>query len=225
MRTGLNNLKTVVFGFLMAAMATSAASCNKESNMSVSSGDNVDGHDAVDLGLSVLWATCNLGAETPQDYGNYYTWGETDPKDSYGLYDEKWWSSKGYTKYNDSDKRTTLSLDDDAAQANYGGRWRMPTREEFKELIDKCSWEFVRGKGYKVKSKINGNSIFLPVTGYYEGEYLLGEGSSGNYLSASVSEKSHHWATSLVINSSGVELSDYYRYCGKPVRPVINAQD
>ena len=127
----------------------------------------------VDLGLSVKWATCNVGATTPEGYGDYFAWGETSPKNDYS------WSTYKYckgsettlTKYNTNssngtvDNKTTLDLSDDAARANWGGKWRMPTQAEQEELINNCTWTKTTQNGvngYKVTSKTNGNSIFLP---------------------------------------------------------------
>ena len=101
-----------------------------------------NGHEYVDLGLpsGTKWATCNVGASKPQDYGNYYAWGETSTKETYkwstykyGTYDDDGDYSK-LTKYNTSDSKTTLDLSDDAAHVNWGGKWRMPTFEQLSEL-------------------------------------------------------------------------------------------
>ena len=109
-----------------------------------------DKHEAVDLGLSVKWATCNVGAENPQDYGDYFAWGETEPKDDYDWPTYKWCNGSRYTqtKYNTNsdygtvDNRTTLEPADDAATVNWGGSWRTPTFNEQEELRDKCYWEW-----------------------------------------------------------------------------------
>ena len=118
--------------------------------------------EIVDLGLSVYWASCNLGATKPEEYGNYYAWGETSPKDSY--------TEQNYSYY-DADKATYIDIGEDisgteydAARVNLGGEWRMPTYDEMDELIKKCTWEWtqINGvNGYKVIGP-NGNSIFLP---------------------------------------------------------------
>lgn len=139
-----------------------------------------NGYAWVDLGLSVKWATCNIGASKAEDYGSYFAWGETAPKDSYTWGNYKWanGSETTMTKYcTDSnygnngftDGKTTLEPEDDAATVNMGGNWRMPTLEEAKELVDNCTWKWTSKNGingYEVKSKTNGNSIFLPTTGY-----------------------------------------------------------
>ena len=143
---------------------------------------------AVDLGLSVKWASCNVGASSPEERGDYFAWGETDAKKNYEWSTLKYCTPKyAYTKYtkgvclfskyvklNDvelwngggaPDNKTRLELADDAARANWGGAWRTPTRKEWNELITECTWTWTeqRGeRGYKVTSKTNGNSIFLP---------------------------------------------------------------
>ena len=135
-----------------------------------------NGVEAVDMGLSVKWANMNVGAEKDSGYGTYFAWGETKPKRYYSWNTYTW--SKGDTqfliKYSLNDRKAQLEPSDDAARANWGGDWRMPTVDEFEELIDKCTWEWTTKdgvNGYKVTSKKTGNSIFLPITGFrfYEG--------------------------------------------------------
>lgn len=130
-----------------------------------------NGHEYVDLGLSVKWATCNVGASSPEEYGDYFAYGETEPKENYDLCNYKFAIDGGYTftKYNETDNKTTLYIDDDAARKNFGGKWRIPTYDEMKELKEKCTWKWKTCNGVKgceVKSKINGNSIFLPAAGF-----------------------------------------------------------
>lgn len=135
-----------------------------------------NGVEAVDMGLSVKWANMNVGAEKDSGYGTYFAWGETKPKRYYSWNTYTW--SKGDTqfliKYSLNDRKAQLEPSDDAVRANWGGEWRMPTVDEFEELIDKCTWEWTTKdgvNGYKVTSKKTGNSIFLPITGFrfYEG--------------------------------------------------------
>ena len=132
-----------------------------------------DGVEAVDMGLSVKWANVNMGAKKSTDFGDYYAWGETKPKDYYS-WDSYIWSrgnSPMLTKYSVGDRKSQLTLADDAAHANWGGKWRMPTEAECEELAnpDNCIWEWTTNNGingYKVTSKKTGNSIFLPITGF-----------------------------------------------------------
>ena len=154
-------------------------------------------HEYVDLGLSVKWATCNVGATKPEEYGDYFAWGETQPKSNYDWSTYKYCngSYKTLTKYNNSssygtvDNKTTLDLSDDAARANWGGSWRMPTRAEQDELRNNCTWTWTTQNGvngYKVTSKSNGNSIFLPAAGYRDDSSLNNAGSTGYYWSSSL---------------------------------------
>ncbi len=125
----------------------------------------VSAGQVVDLGLTVYWASCNLGAEAPEEYGDYFAWGETKPKriyteENYSYYDT---SSYQYTDIGENIAGTPY----DAATVNLGNDWRMPTRQEIKELIDNCTWEWTtisNINGYKITGK-NGNSIFLPAAG------------------------------------------------------------
>lgn len=137
-----------------------------------------DGVEAVDLGLSVKWANMNVGATKDSGFGSYFAWGEVKPKKyySWGTYIWSQGDSKFLLKYSTSDRKIQLTPSDDAARANWGGEWRMPTIEEYEELIDpaKCTWEWITKdgvNGYKVTGKKTGNSIFLPITGFrfYEG--------------------------------------------------------
>jgi len=187
---------------------------------------------AVDLGLSVKWATCNLGAAKPEDYGDYYAWGETVPKDNYNWSTYKWGtSSTSLTKYNtDSsrgtvDNKTVLEPDDDAAHAALGGKWRMPTDAEWTELRTKCTWTWVtnyNGSGIngKLVTATNGNSIFLPAAGYRGGTSLYYAGSDGYYWSSSLNTDYPDDAWGVYFFSDDVFRYNFYRYSGQSVRPV-----
>ena len=169
----------------------------------------------VDLGLSVKWAICNLGAESPEEYGDYYAWGEIDTKEKYTWANYKWCKgtvdsiTKYYFKkfhgYEKSDNRFELEPEDDIAFIMLGGTWRMPTAEEFKELINNCTQEYatINGiNGFKFTSKINGNYIFLPASGYFDSEGLCGVGNYGAYLSATLDPRSasHAEGLSFILN-------------------------
>ena len=126
----------------------------------------LDTHQYVDLGLSVKWATFNVGATSPEEYGDYFAWGETEPKETYSWATYKWCdgTDANITKYNTIDGKTILEPTDDAAQVHRGDKWRMPTKAECQELIDSCTWEWTTSNnisGYRVTGP-NGNSIFLP---------------------------------------------------------------
>ncbi len=193
-----------------------------------------NGYEYVDLGLSVKWATCNVGASSPEGYGSYFAWGETSPKSDYEWETYKYsrGSNDELTKYCDdsdygyngyTDNKTTLDLIDDAARVNWGGSWRMPTRAEQDELREKCTWTWttLNGvRGYKVTSKSNGNSIFLPAAVYRSGTYVYGAGSSGLYWSSSLSSSYPYVAYYLYFDSGDVGRYGSYRYYGFTVRAV-----
>lgn len=137
----------------------------------------VNDHLAVDMGLSVRWADCNIGANNSHEVGNYYAWGETNSKTSYSWKTYKHLSNDKLLKYCTNadcgrvDSKLVLEPIDDAATANWGEAWSTPTKEQWEELADdrNCRWEWTEKsgiQGYVVTSKITGNSIFLPITGY-----------------------------------------------------------
>ena len=179
----------------------------------------------VDLGLpsGLKWAKCNLGASKPSDYGDYYAWGEIEPKTTdYSWVTYKWGTESNMTKYNNTDSKTTLEAADDAATAKLGSPWRMPTNDEIQELIDKCTWTWTTQdgvKGYEVKGP-NGNSIFLPVAGNRTGSRLDHAGVYGYYRSSSLSTGNSNKARGLYFNSSKRGLDIFGRCYGFTVRPV-----
>ena len=179
------------------------------------SGSGANGHEYVDLGLSsgTLWATCNVGATSPEEYGNYYAWGETTTKSNYTE-----------SNYSYSSNPTTLPVDRDAARANWGGNWSMPTLTDFQELYNECTWTWttMNGKnGYKVSSRKNSSYIFLPAAGYF-GSSLFSAGSDGRYWSSSLDASNTSYAYVLYFSSSYVIPSNIYdRYDGQSVRPVL----
>ena len=195
---------------------------------------NTGNHEYVDLGLSVKWATCNVGATKPEEYGDYFAWGETEPKSIYDWSTYKYYngSSSSLTKYCTNsgygtvDYKTTLELSDDAARANWGGSWRMPTDAELTELREQCTWTWTTQNGvygYKVTSKKSGytnKSIFLPAAGCRYDSSLGGTGSNGYYWSSSLYTDDPGSAYELDLYSNGVYRHFSYRYYGQSVRPV-----
>lgn len=169
---------------------------------------------AVDLGLSVKWASCNVGANSPEEYGDYFAWGEISPKEDYGYYSVTYGVSmpdiSGIPQY-------------DAATANWGGAWRMPTRAEQSELRSNCTWEWTTlndVSGYRVTGS-NGNSIFLPAAGHRYGTSSYDVGSGGFYWSSTPHGDDVGNAYGLRFNSDYYDWSWYYRYNGQSVRPVL----
>lgn len=144
---------------------------------------SVNGHDYVDMGLSVKWATCNLGANAPNDYGGYYYYSETDNKTRRKESDFKLYVGKKKWK----NIPVISGTEYDVVTANWGAPWRLPTENEWLELTLYCQWEWmsINGiMGYKIISKRNGNSIFLPASGNYNSvlNEVLGKGTGAIYL-------------------------------------------
>ncbi len=195
--------------FLMAmavVMALSLTSCDSKSN----------GHEYVDLGLpsGLKWATCNVGASSPSDYGDYFAWGETTTKSEYMEESGKTWKKE----VGDISSNPQY----DAARANWGGSWRLPSETEFWELIDKCTWTWMSQGGhygYKVTGP-NGNSIFLPAAGYRDGSSLIDAGDYGCYWSSTPFDIDTQYANYLYFLSSDLDVYWYYRGSGRSVRPV-----
>ena len=198
----------------------------------------LDPSSYVNLGLptGTLWATCNVGASNPEDSGNYFAWGETEPYDENGKTTFTWetykWckgSNTTITKYCTKsdygyegfiDNKTELDLDDDAAYVNCGPAWRMPSKEQLNELRTKCTWTWTvknNVNGYEVKGQ-NGNSIFLPVTGYYQSS--LDDTGQGFYRSRTLYEDQPSRTWYLSFNSVSSMTDGYGRTRGLPVRPV-----
>ena len=197
-------------------------------------------HEFVDLGLpsGTLWATCNVGTNTPEGYGDYFAWGETSPKKIY--YWHTYLHSRGdaycsFLKYNPSndpeygyagftDNLTTLEACDDAATANWGEAWRIPTQDEMQELFDNCTstWTNLNGVNGRKFAGPNGNSIFLPAAGYYYDVMLLNDGSDGSYWTSSVYFYNPNYAWMLKFSSDNCLINHQrYRHNGQPVRPVL----
>ena len=183
--------------------------------------------NAMDLGLSVYWATCNVGATTPEGYGDYFAWGETTAKETYDWNTYSLTSDGGttFSRYNTTDGKTVLESDDDAATAKWGAAWRMPTIAEFEELGANCEWTWTTQNGVngcKVTSKVEGYTdaaIFLPATGYRRGDSFRSVDSYGCYWSSSLYNTSR--ARNLNFNDSSADMSNHCsRYYGQSVRPV-----
>ena len=196
-------------------------------------------HEYVDLGLpsGLLWATCNVGADTPEGYGDYFAWGETQPKDTYNwsTYQYCMGSENTLTKYcNNSnygyngftDNLITLLPEDDAATANWGANWRMPTEEEWQELYQNTThtWTTQNGVRGRLFTASNGNSLFLPAAGYRSNSNLNYNGSWGRYYSSSLVTNNPRNAWHFYFGSFECGLGKYdYRYYGRSVRAVRSA--
>ena len=201
------------------------------------------GHEWVDLGLpsGTLWATCNIGASTPEEYGDYFAWGETEPKDDYWWNTYKWCngSENTLTKYCSNsrygyngftDDKMELDPEDDAAYVNWGSSWRMPTIAQQEELAEQCTWTWTTRNGVKgcLVTGPNGDSIFLPAASYHSHKDILGVGSYGHYWLRSFDSLDSDFADILHFNWNGVYLDGsvgLYRCDGAPVRAVRASQE
>ncbi len=195
-------------------------------------------HAYVDLALpsGTLWARTNVGAETEADYGDYFAWGETKPKEVYDWTTYPWYVQGTVNKYNTDDNKTTLEPADDAATANWGSECCMPTYAQWSELNNSsnCTWQWVtmtkadgtKVNGYKVSSTRNDNYLFLPAAGYRFGSSLYDAGSYGLYWSSSLRSDDPLRARGLYFTSGSHGWNNYYRYYGLCVRPVrVSAQN
>ena len=192
----------------------------------------VTSHEYVDLGLpsGTLWATMNIGATAPEEYGDYFAWGEVTPKESYTWTTYKWcngnWDSM--TKYGVKssfgvvDNKTELDPEDDAATMNWGSEWCMPTRAQQDELRNNCTseWTTINGvKGCLLTSNINQASLFLPFAGNRWDTTLYNAGSSGFYWSRNL-KTTGAGSHSLFVSSNSMSTTDYSRGYGLSVRAV-----
>lgn len=188
--------------------------------------------ECVNLGLSVNWATFNVGAVSPSDNGDFYAWGETEPKDDFDWSNYKYYANNDLSKYNYDDYKRVLDSDDDVAVQEWGGEWRMPGKSEWSELIDSCNWEWtsLNGvKGYKVTSKVQGytdNYIFIPAAGYHNGIYWQNEGLACVYWTRTLVNDDAYNAYYAWFDLEGdIDIYDYYRSFGFSVRPVCPNPD
>ena len=189
----------------------------------------------VDLGLSVQWATTNIGASVPEEFGYYFAWGEIEPKDEYSWSTYKWSNSDGsiFTKYNANqsmgivDNKNVLGLEDDAARMNWGGDWRMPTLEEWQELYTQCVWVWTTQngvKGHKITSKTNGNSIFIPAAGRKSNNKVDLGGLFGCYVTSTLVSHNSSYSYYIYCGTSYAYEYSNARFVGHPIRPVCEIQ-
>lgn len=186
----------------------------------------IAGHYYVDLGLpsGLKWATCNVGATSPEDYGDYFAWGETSPKVVYDWDTYLHWNDldgDGYCDYGEPTINSDISgnVQYDAATANWGGNWRMPTKDEMQELVDHCEWEWTQVNGVNGSKVIgpNGSCIFLPAAGIRYGTTLTNDGNYGSCWSSTPYD-SYASHLSFYDGDEGVYGSN--RYYGQTVRPI-----
>ena len=248
----VQDLNALVNAYLANAQATEMTDIDKDTRLSItditslisminsgSSNNNNNGHQFVDLGLpsGTLWATCNVGASTPEELGDFYAWGETETKADYSWSTYKWCngdkcsvSNPTLTKYCDRggyglmDGKVSLELEDDVAHVKWGGDWHIPTQVEFQELMDNCTIEWIKiadkQHAYKFTSA-NGNSILMPASGEWSNTNFYND--DFNYWSADLANnKSNNiWVVNYLSNNS-IEFSGSGRYRGFAVRPVLS---
>jgi uncharacterized protein (TIGR02145 family) len=233
--------------YYVRAYVVSDSGLNYGNEMSFTTLEDGDNHEYVDLGLpsGTLWATCNVGATTPEEYGDYFAWGETQTKSTYNWntyqYQSQYCMGGGngmLTKYcNDSsygyngytDTLTMLLPEDDAATANWSSDWRMPTKEEWQELYNNTTdtWTTQNGVNGRLFTASNGNSLFLPAAGSRSEDELYDAGYYGTYWSSSLYTDYPVSAWNFDISPGGGYTgmeNGYVRDCGLSVRAVRSAR-
>lgn len=187
----------------------------------------------VDLGLGVKWSSCNLGANSPEDYGDYFSWGEAEPKSSYDIDNYRWLSNK-YGMIGDSARKkksilTELDLEDDVGHVRLGGKWRIPSLVDIAELYDKCEWTWCKMNGINgciITSKVKGFtdcSIFLPAAGCICQSKKINLGLMGYYwLSAIYKDNSKNAIITTFDRHRRYRYIPHPRYIGLPIRPVCD---
>ena len=217
----------------IAVITVTTRDGGKTGTCTVTVTEQEDEYEWVDLELpsGLKWATCNVGADSPEEYGDYFAWGEVGPKSDYHWTTYSWSNGTGkvLSKYNNQstygevDNKMTLDRADDAAFANWDGIWRMPTREDFEELLEACTqtWETLNGVyGRRLTSRNNGKSIFFPAAGRMNGVGSFDEGVRGYYWSSSLHPGDPALAGGFFFLSTTGGTYHYHRYLGLTVRPV-----
>ena len=227
------SIKTISTLMLAIALVCTAG-CKKQN----AGNGNYNGHDYVDLGLpsGTLWATCNVGATTPEGYGDYFAWGETTPKNTYYsdnykhadiLYDNifltKYCNDSGHGYNGFTDNLTVLEPGDDAASANWGDGWCMPSVDQWRELMDGtlAVWTTQNGVEGRLFTALNGNTLFLPAAGVRENFNLYNAGNAGRYWSSSLATDYSTWfARIFSFHSDNYNIGKVNRVHGMSVRAV-----
>ncbi|MBR6001405.1 MAG: hypothetical protein IK045_00900 [Bacteroidales bacterium] len=193
--------------------------------------------EAIDLGIEITrtdgtkynlkWASFNLGASKPEEYGYYYAWGETEWKWDYSWSTYKFGTSSfgPFSKYNSEDGKTILDPTDDVAHVKLDGKWRLPTDAEWEALLDQCTLEWkddYNGTGIsgRLVTATNGNSIFLPAAGGWYDTGVTYNGLDGDYCSSSLCTEHLYAAWNVRFNKEGVRRGNFNRNGGRSVRPV-----
>lgn len=186
----------------------------------------INDHDWVDLGLpsGIRWATCNVGASVPEEFGDYYAWGETEPKNEYTSINSMTYKVpfRKLKKSGIIDDSGTLTKEHDVASTAWGESWRMPTDDEYQELISSCTWNFASFNGvngYLVTGP-NKKNIFLPAAAFQQGTSVENIGDFGDYWSSTIVKELSGVSCSLGYSSKSYGRRRYARYAGRTIRPV-----
>lgn len=233
----MKKLAKALIAIMLMTVAVFAMGCKPENDPNNNGGndDGMNGHEYVDLGLpsGTLWATCNVGATTPVGYGDYFAWGETQPKTTFnwstyqycnGSYDQltKYCNNSKYGYNGFTDNLIVLQPDDDAATANWGSDWCLPTTDQWQELfqITNHTWTTQNGVNGRLFTASNGNSLFLPAAGDRWDDELDSAGSYGFYWSNSLHTNSPFHAWYFSFYSDDYYMRNRCRGYGRSVRPV-----
>lgn len=240
----MQNFSKAIAAMMLTVAVCFAAGCRKPdepnnggNNNGGNVSNNLNGHDYVDLGLpsGTLWAICNVGATTPEDYGDYYAWGETEPKTTYNWNTYKYANgdyaqltkycnkiSCGYNGF--TDNLTILLSEDNAATANWGVGWRIPTKDEWQELYNNTTvtWTMQNEVNGLLFTARNGRSLFLPAAGCHLGEEISEASDYGEYWSSLLYTDWPEYAWCFCFDSGDTGMDYYVRYCGRTVRPVCS---
>ena len=219
---------TINTTYYVRAYATNSAGTSYGEQKSFTTALNPNGHEYVDLGLpsGLKWATCNVGASCPEDYGGFYAWGETETKESYSTSTSHTFGY-AYSQLLEQgvvDEEYNLTPAHDAATVNWGGDWRMPTKEEQEELLNNCNWTWTTRNGVNgyVVTGTNGNQIFLPFAGYHGSSNVISLGENGCYWSSRLEKTDTDVAYGFKLDDCSQKVLCYYRlYIGQSIRPVI----
>ena len=230
----MQKLTKTIAALMLAIAVVCAAGCKKHND----GNGSYNGHDYIDLGLpsGTLWATCNVGADTPEVYGDFFAWGETQTKDVFDVNTYKYSNGDYYplvlTKYcplsqygyeGFIDALTTLLPEDDAATANWGIGWCTPSETQWEELLENTTNEWTTKNGVKGRlfTSNNGTSLFLPATGYSDSGDTYQVESNGYYWTSTLDIYAPHRAKNFNFDSDNCHIGLFGRYQGQSIRPVI----
>lgn len=214
-RFNVSKLTAILLGSIIFGLP----SCSNDEPEQLSDDQNESKY--VDLGLSVKWARCNIDANSPEEIGSYFAWGETTTKTEYS---ESNYFDKSYSKFKNSGKETICGTSNDIATKRLGKNWQMPTKNQIHELVNNLEWSYTKINGIEVLEGVasNGNSIIFPITGMYAGSSIQSKSQGcywGGELHANANDNSKASMLSF-FKGQAPRSSNYYRYEGMAIRPV-----